>query len=236
VWERKHALYNRLTRHLGLMIDAEIRLLARLGTVGTVVDIGANYGQTIHGIRRSVRAQRIVAFEPIAELAAGLTREFAKAPEVEIHPLALGRAEAEMSLFIPTYDRARMLALASFDPQSIARFMQTGHAFRGYRPEEVTIETAKVPVRPLDSFGLAPDVVKIDVQGMEQPVVEGGIETFRRHQPLTIVERPRAALVAIFAGLGMRPYALRGGRLHDDWGSGINTLFLSDATRARLGF
>jgi len=40
----------------------------------------------------------------------------------------------------------------------------------------------------LDSLGLAPDFIKIDVEGMEWHVLVGGEETIRRHRPVIMFE------------------------------------------------
>src|SRR3546814_2469694 len=40
----------------------------------------------------------------------------------------------------------------------------------------------------LDWFGLAPDLIKYDVQGHEVRALKGSIETLKRHKPVVIVE------------------------------------------------
>lgn len=235
LWEAKHRLYNVLTRRFGLMMEDEFRLLSRMGPIGLVIDIGANYGQSIHAIRACAKPAKIVSFEPIAVLAERLEREFAGDPSVDIRQLALGDAASEMTLHIPRYGHAVLDALASLDRRSIVNWLANPYHFWNFDPRKLTMIENRVEVRTLDSFNLAPDVVKIDVQKMEQAVVEGGIDTFRKHQPLTIVEAPSDALIDLFADLGMRPYAYADGRLRDERGDRVNMVFLSEAMRARIG-
>jgi hypothetical protein len=45
----------------------------------------------------------------------------------------------------------------------------------------------RVPVRTLDSFNLKPSLVKIDTEGDEFPVLQGGVETLKR-RPRVLVE------------------------------------------------
>ncbi|MBT4891251.1 MAG: FkbM family methyltransferase [Rhodospirillales bacterium] len=45
-----------------------------------------------------------------------------------------------------------------------------------------------INIRSLDSFNLKPDFIKIDVQGYEMNVLEGGIETIKEHKPVLCVE------------------------------------------------
>jgi len=45
-----------------------------------------------------------------------------------------------------------------------------------------------LPVRDLDGFGLAPSVIKIDVEGMETQVLAGAEHTIRDHRPVIFAE------------------------------------------------
>ncbi|RWD13572.1 MAG: FkbM family methyltransferase, partial [Mesorhizobium sp.] len=48
--------------------------------------------------------------------------------------------------------------------------------------------------RMLDSFGLAGiDFLKIDVEGFEKPILEGGEQTIRRERPVIIIEQKPTA-------------------------------------------
>lgn len=44
------------------------------------------------------------------------------------------------------------------------------------------------PVITLDSLGLAPDFIKMDVEGMEHFVLRGGEQTIRTHRPVIMLE------------------------------------------------
>ncbi|MFM7349958.1 MAG: FkbM family methyltransferase [Erythrobacter sp.] len=235
LWASKHGVYNRLIRHFGLLMEPEFALLSRMGEIGLVLDIGANYGQSIEAIRRCAAPRGIVSFEPISVLAEGLKRQYGGS-QVSIEHCALADAPGELTLYIPTYRHAVLDGLASLERDSITEFLANPALFWNFRPEWLTIAENRVAVRTLDSFGLAPEVVKIDVQGIELAVVEGGMETFRSHQPLTIVENPSDALVALFASIGMTAYGYTGGRLVGDSAGLTNTVFLSEAMKARLGF
>jgi len=79
---------------------------------------------------------------------------------------------------------------------------------RSYLPGE-TLRVGKLPVelRTLDSAGLSPDFMKIDVEGVEDRVIAGALGTVRRCRPLIMAEnsypeRVRAAL----APLGYAPF------------------------------
>lgn len=69
-----------------------------------------------------------------------------------------------------------------------------------------------VPVITLDSFGLRPDFIKIDVEGMELDVLLGAETTIRAHHPVVMFEEN---------GLNAR-YGVADGACHDllrSWGA-----------------
>lgn len=71
-----------------------------------------------------------------------------------------------------------------------------------------------IPMATLDSFGLTRvDVIKIDTEGYELPILRGTVETIRRHRPIICVEQKgrevtyqggqRDEAVAFLRSLGM---------------------------------
>lgn len=81
----------------------------------------------------------------------------------------------------------------------------------------------KVQMKRLDDLNLeAPEMIKIDVEGVELEVLKGGAETIRKHQPILIVEisdwrenkhDSSAELVEFIKTLGTyRIYKLSGGK------------------------
>lgn len=52
---------------------------------------------------------------------------------------------------------------------------------------EIT-EGDSVKLETLDSYNLEPDLIKIDVEGMESKVIKGAIETIKKFHPVLVVE------------------------------------------------
>jgi hypothetical protein len=105
----------------------------------------------------------------------------------------------------------------------------------GFDAAKLTVERHLVQGRRLDDFGLDPQVVKIDVQGMEAAVIRGGLATIARSRPMIIIETPSDEVVALLQPTGHQPYAYDGRKLTGDWRAAKNTVFLTDSHRLRAG-
>lgn len=137
------------------------------------VDIGAHRGSVLAEMLRVAPLGRHIAFEPIPELAELLRRDF---PGVEVHQAALSSEPGE-SQFAHVRGRAEGWSGLRFRPL----------------PGGLTadVENIVVPLEALDQ-ALDPDyrptVIKVDVEGAEEQVFRGGLETLRRHRPVVIFE------------------------------------------------
>lgn len=223
----KFAAYNWATRTLGWRIEPEFRLLARFAPLRTAVDVGGNWGQSVYALKKTARPERIRTFEPNPVLSRRLQRAFADDAGVAVESCALGETPGAFELFVPRYGRYVYDGLASLDEAS-ARTWLNPQRFAGFRADRLHVDRYRVEVRTLDSFDLSPDVVKIDVQGLELSVVRGGWNSFRRALPITIVEAPDAELVALLGEIGLRAYGYADGRLVPGDTGGTNTIFLHD--------
>ena len=151
--------------------EPEIDLLPKLCRIDAIsVDIGANKGlYSLYMLRRSAG---VIAFEPLPEMCERLSRHFGN--RVLIHPVALSDRVGECELRRPRGSTA----WATIEPRNTLGL--AGDA-------ELLVET--VPVRRLDDYQLeGVGLIKIDVEGHEEAVLRGGIETIRRSAPNLMVE------------------------------------------------
>jgi FkbM family methyltransferase len=229
----KFATYNFGTKVFGWPMEEDFRLLAKMAPVGLALDIGANWGQSIHALQRTARPQKIVAFEPNPVLAARLERKYSGDEKVSIQSAALADREGTFKLYVPSYRGYLFDGLASLDYDSAANWLNEDRIF-AFKPEALSIVEHDVPVKILDDFRLKPDVVKIDVQGMELAVIQGGRETFSTSKPLVIVETPSQDVVAALAESGLLPYRFHAGKLIAGDTTGLNTMFIHPDRKARL--
>lgn len=181
-------------------VEPELLHLDRIaGEGGVALDVGANRGYYSYAL--SKRFERVVAFEPNPSVVSRL-RSWGAA-NVRVHNVALSSSAGELELFVPRVDGREQDGWASFDRDNLSG----ADDFR----------VLKVPVRPLDSFGLdSVSFMKIDVEGHEPAVLEGAVETLRRCRPVVLIEvkeRTREGVFRFFAELGYAPHRLVGGRL-----------------------
>jgi len=138
---------------------------------GVYVDVGTNRGQVLaHAVRVAPRASH-VAFEPIPALAAEVADAF---PTVDCRCKALGaRVES-----------AQFCHFRQLDGWSGLRRQPEISDERG-DPEYIAVEVSTLDV---ELGGSAPAVVKIDVEGAELAVLEGGRSLLSACRPLVIFE------------------------------------------------
>lgn len=223
----KFRFKNLLTKEFGLSMDRDFKALAALRPVGLVLDIGGNWGQSIYAIKRCCSPQKIISFEPNGDLARRLEATFSRDPAVEVRNLALSDKPGSLSLFVPRYGKFIYDGLASIDREEAYNWLNE-KTIIPFDPGKLHLDECTVDVLTLDELDLAPEVVKIDVQGAEDAVVRGGMRTFERFRPASIIEAPSAQLTGVLGDIGLKPYFYDGSNLIVHDGRWKNTLFLTD--------
>ena len=142
--------------------------LRNLG-IDTVFDIGANVGQWAFYIRQVLPEARIISVEPLPECYGALTAHFK----------ADGRFTA-VCCAVSDYDGDTEFRRSSFNQSSSV--LPMGDLHKACFPFSAGEEAIRVPCRTLDAlageFGaLGRILVKMDVQGIEDRVIRGGLKT-----------------------------------------------------------
>jgi FkbM family methyltransferase len=150
------------------------RLLAfTLPPNGNCIDVGAHRGSVLAEILRVAPQGRHIAFEPLPHLCEVIRASF---PGVELHQAALSN-HAGQAEFAYVHGPAEGWSGLRARPLP-----------SGQQPQ---VENITVTLEALDEVldaDYRPDVIKVDVEGAEQQVFEGGLETLRRHKPILIFE------------------------------------------------
>jgi FkbM family methyltransferase len=157
-------------------IAVEAVLAAALRDDATYVDVGTNRGQLLRVALRAAPRGRHLAFEPIPALAAELRREF---PTVDSRQLALSAKPGT----------AQFCHFTTMDGWSGLRRSLEVSDERG-APEYIDVRLSTLDAELSD---VEPRVIKIDVEGAELDVVEGGRDVLARARPFVIFEHVPSA-------------------------------------------
>jgi FkbM family methyltransferase len=143
-----------------------------------VVDIGANTGQWISALQRFVAVEHAEVFEPNPEAFERLRSNLADKTNFRLHRNALGMRQGVSTLHVTCES-----SLASLlHPSKLLEEQYTNCNAR-------VVSEIQVPVMTLDEVltgEAAIDLLKIDVQGFERPVLLGGAKTLSRTRSLLI--------------------------------------------------
>jgi FkbM family methyltransferase len=162
-------------RAYGEFSQGEVDLFSHFIQRGAIVlDVGANIGAHTVPLAQLVGPEGlVVAFEPQPVLHQILCANLAvnSIPNVRTYAIALGNNHG--SCMIPVLDYA------------------ASNNFGGIEMDSVT-DGESVPLGMLDDFGLSRvDFIKLDVEGFESQVLEGGAATIELCRPVMYVENDR---------------------------------------------
>jgi FkbM family methyltransferase len=183
-----------------------------------VIDVGANGGQYATELRRHGFRGEIASFEPVETAFEHLAAAAADDPDWTCHRLALGATAGEAQINV-----ASNLASSSLLE------MEVGH--QAGAPEVSIVRVETVAVSRLDDVleDDRPCMLKLDVQGYEDRVLDGAPDTLARAQLLQC----ELSIAQLYSG--QAPFRALIDRL-DDAGFGLVDLdpFFYDRTDGRV--
>lgn len=196
-----HALRSRTSRRDRRdMRNLRLLLALTLPEDACCIDIGANVGAVLREIVRVAPRGRHIAYEPLANLAQVLAREF---PGVDVRNAAVSDHTGEATFHrVRAHDTRSSLSALDFADDELERLT--------------------VRLEDLDSAlpaDFAPALIKIDVEGAEEQVFRGAAQTLARHRPIVVFEHSPTAhhfgtasetLHELLAGAGLRVFDIDG--------------------------
>lgn len=146
----------------------DLKYLLRGKSNPTIVDVGANDGETVSEFLKCIPGAKIIAFEPFEQCYRILQNLFSSNPDVRIENVALGCSPGSSNLNV--YSGNRMNSLLELDDQP-------GNVMRA---KFTAAGTTTVAIETLDDFCRANsigqiDVLKIDTQGFDLNVLKGAV-------------------------------------------------------------
>lgn len=129
-----------------------------------VLDIGANNGQFATEIRRILPIAKIISFEPLKDVYAELVKKGKELKQFQAFNFALGNKKGHQTIH-----------RSEFSPSS--SLLPMGQLHKDVFPHTKKTFVEKIEIRRLDDLDIKitkPLMVKIDVQGFEDQVIDGG--------------------------------------------------------------
>ena len=191
--------------------EKEFEVLAHVSVAPgqSLLDIGANRGQSIDAMRLYHPTARIFAFEANPRMVERLSRMFPHDENLYLKPYGLGAVDGTFKLFLPIYNGLMLDGLASLDRMAAEGWL-TPNRMPGFDPARLEIETIGCAIRRLDDEDVDPVFVKIDAQGAEPAILEGGRATLEKSRPLLLIEHDDDP-PELLSELGYREFAYRNG-------------------------
>ncbi len=155
--------FNLVSRdRLGVDVDLDLLRLTVSDPLRTIFDVGGNFGQTAVHLASAFPGSRVHTFEPVPSSFQRLQESVAHRPAISCHHLAIG-------------DRAGMFPIHVTEDAETNSFLANDNS----------TDHLDVPMDTLDGFTAANriefiDLLKIDVEGYELPVLKGAENLLRR--------------------------------------------------------
>ena len=139
-------------------------------------DVGSYRGY-MAGVMALAGASKVVLFEPLPQNCQGLRRllEMNHTLPLELQPVAIGNSNGETRFRIAADSSMGKLADSPFQP-----------GYAGEQEIPVTLKTLDALV--FDEGLVAPDLIKIDVEGAEELVLRGAARVLREVRPRLFME------------------------------------------------
>ncbi len=172
--------------------EADFEVFKCLAEVdGLVLDVGASRGQSALSILSRTSRLRVFSVEPNRK------HRWSLSLIRILHPLrfsfrlvAAGDESSQKTLYVPGRRASGLSAQGSLDPAEFEKdYVQQRLAESGFDASDKSgYRLIPVSVVPLDNFDLAPDLIKLDVEGFEQQALKGLENPLSSHYPALLIE------------------------------------------------
>jgi len=234
--EAKDSLYFHGRRLLRIPHENDFAAIGLIPSTsqGCFIDVGANHGQSIESILLFRPDAQIVSFEANPGLAQKLEKRYRNRKNIRIHPYGLADAAGRFTLFVPSYKGFVYDGLASFDEASAISWISEKTVLN-FKPDKLQVTQVACMADTLDAQQLAPIFIKVDVQGFEYNVLQGGRQTLLQYEPILLIEdlRSDARTLSLANELGYEEYYYNGVRLLKGSASASPNSFLMTQDRAQ---
>ncbi len=160
------------------------------------LDVGANDGVSARAYHKLVPNRPIVSIEPNPHHEPSLKKVKDKIQDFTYYLIGAGDKDGNLVLFTPIYKGIPLTNYASLDIETARKNLDRHMNIRNIG---MNAEFSKndVIIKKLDELNLDPAIIKIDVEGFEDNVILGLMETIKKSRPMIMVEHNHRSYAAI---------------------------------------
>jgi FkbM family methyltransferase len=171
------------------------------------LDIGANDGKTVRSFRKLFKNWHVFSVEANALHTLTLQKLKTRLKNFDFVIGAVGEKDKPLVLYTPIYNRIVIHSAASVDLDQVKRQMQK--QFKSVF-SKIRYSSSSTDTLHLDDLNLAPEIIKIDIEGMEHIALNCLEKTIAKTQPIILVEYNPANFTEVKTFLLARDYVAYG--------------------------
>jgi len=184
---------------------------------GLLLDLGANIGQSALSVAAVQPALQVHSIEANPACEPGLkTAAWLLGSRFRYRIVGVGAQSGLLNFHVPVRASRMLLEEGTFDaatlvsPNSVARI--------GLQGRDYELQVIEVRLVTVDSLGLSPRVVKMDLQGLELAALAGMTQTIEKSHPVFMIEigEFHEQIVEFLAAYGYTRWHWDGYRLRPD--------------------
>ncbi|SRR5579883_360476 len=182
---------------------------------GLFLDIGANDGKSARSFHKLFQDWKIFSVEANSLHVPTLTKLKNKLSGFDFIIGAIGDKNQELTLYTPIYKNIVIHSAASIDLNQVKRQMKK--QFRKQTIlDNIRFEQTTAKAIHLDDLNLAPQIIKIDIEGMEHIALENLEKTILKNNPTILVEYNPANFDRILHYMSDKGYLACGYNIAED--------------------
>lgn len=180
-----------------------------LNSNGLFLDIGANDGKSARSFRKLIKSWRILSIEANPLHQNTLQQLKRKIKNFDFIIGAIGRGDQALTLYTPNYKKIVIHSAASVELEQVKRQMKKQFKKQSIVDKIHYTKTATKLIH-LDALNLTPDIIKIDIEGMEHAALESLQKTIEKKLPHILIEYNPINYNQVKIFLTNRGYVARG--------------------------
>ena len=162
-----------------------VKLLNFKGSIN-IIDIGASDGIASKFFSKNLNIQSIICFEPNNNYIKILKKLNVK--NLIIKPFGIGNKNSFKTIYFPRYKflfkNLDLITYTHYD----RKFLEQQISFDFKFKKNISIVKAKIKIKKIKKENKKIDLIKIDTNGFELPIIKGLIQILRRDRSAIIVE------------------------------------------------